>query len=237
MTEAERIAEKCPTCHQPPGRRCIDPKGDQTPRSHRTRGPGQADAHLAAALDRKEAREKASYGPLFQELAAAEVTRPTLEVARLRERMAAARSFDAAGPVGMALCDKANAGMQWLRVWSMLNEIGRRRGENWQEAIRAQVLEGFENGIEYVPPRLKALMTTTEPDILAWFRHEDPETKKVKVVPALVWQPPEPLMTEAEFDARFRMPDHFRGLRDAPEPDDGGLFETTVGRLTTQETE
>lgn len=41
-------------------------------------------------------------------------------------------------------------------------------------------------------------------------------------------------MTEAEFDARFKMPDHFRGLRDAPEPDDGGLFETVMQALALE---
>lgn len=40
-------------------------------------------------------------------------------------------------------------------------------------------------------------------------------------------------MTPEQFDARFKMPDHFKGVGDdAPEPDDGGLFERTVGALT-----
>jgi hypothetical protein len=94
-------------------------------------------------------------------------------------------------------------------------------------------MEGFGNGIEYVPMTLRKMMTTTEAVPLAYFRHEDPETRKVRVVPALVWQPPEPLLSPEEFDARFPMPDHFRGLKDAPEPDDGGLFERTVGALTS----
>jgi len=41
----------------------------------------------------------------------------------------------------------------------------------------------------------------------------------------------EPLMSVAEFEARFKKLDHFKGLKDAPEPDDGGLFERVLQSL------
>ena len=40
-----------------------------------------------------------------------------------------------------------------------------------------------------------------------------------------------PVMTAEEFDRRFPAPDHWKGLKDAPEPDDGGLFEQTIAAL------
>lgn len=220
VTEADRLAHRCPTCHVPPGVRCIDPKRDETPRCHRTRGPGEHERHLQERIDRQTARQRASYGPLFQDLAAAEVRVPTVAEVMHADRMAAARSFDATGgPGGLALCDKANAGLQWLVIHSMIREVGRRCGDNWYRAIRAAVLEGFGNGIEYVPYRMRKLLTTTEPYTLAYRRVPDP-TKSIgfRVEPLMTWAPVEPLMTPEEFDARFKMPDHFKGWQDRPEP-------------------
>jgi hypothetical protein len=234
MTEAERRRHACPTCHAKAGDACIDPKRDATPRCHRTRGPGEYERHLQERIDRQTARAKASYGPLFQELAAAEVAVPTVAEVKLRERMAAARSFDEDGPVGMALCDQANRGLQWITVHHMLNEIQRRCGERWYQAIKAAVTEGFGNGIEHVCERLRKYLTTTETYVIAYFRVPDPtKLGGCRVVPAMTWAPAEPLMAVEEFNARFKLPDHFRGVGDQPD-DPQGLFERTIGTITAR---
>jgi hypothetical protein len=219
----------------PPGVPCIDFKGDQTPRPHKTRGPGQHEKHLAEAEARRIGREKASYGPLFQEIAEAEVPAPrSAEELKWAERRAIAASFDSTGgPRGMALTEQANKGLEYLWIHSMFREIGKRTNDNWECAFFAAFTYGFGNGIEYVPSRLKAALTTTEPHIFAYFRVENPDHpyKIATTVPALVWAPSEPLMTVEEFEERFKKPDHWRGLKDAPEPDDGGLFDRTIAAL------
>jgi hypothetical protein len=232
ITNAERLRHKCPNCHALPGVPCQDYAGHSTDRPHKVRGPGQLEKHLQERIDRQTARAKATYGPLFQDLADTEVRVPTVDEMKRENRFAVARSFDQFGPDGLALTQQANRGMQWLTVMAMLHEIGRRCGENWYEAIRAAVLEGFGNGIEYVPPRLRKLMTTTEPYVLAYFRVPDPvKLLGCRVVPAMTWAPSEPLMTAEEFDRRFALPDHYRGIRtptDDLEPDDGGLYERVM---------
>jgi hypothetical protein len=236
MTAAERLRHRCPDCNAKPGDPCRHYNGEPTTRPHKTRGPGQLDRHLQERIARQTARAKRSYGALFQDLADVEVTAPSVEEVKQRDRFAVARSFDEFGPVGLALCDQANRGLQWLHVHAMFHEIGRRCGDNWYRALRAAVLGGFGNSLDYVPDRMRQIMTTTTPYVLAYFRVPAPGTLLgVKTVPAMTWAPPVPLMTVAEFEARFKMPDHYRGLRapaDDPEPDDGGLFDRMMTALT-----
>lgn len=93
-------------CHAKAGDPCIDPKSDATPRPHKTRGPGQYERHLQQEIDRKTAREKAKYGPLFQELAEAEVHVPTVEELKWQKRFEHARGAENRGCHDMAACSR-----------------------------------------------------------------------------------------------------------------------------------
>lgn len=238
MTTAERLQHKCPNCNALPGDPCRDIKGDETKRPHKIRGPGQHEKHIQERIDRQTARAKKSYGPLFQAQADAEVQPPTVAEVMIRDRLAVARSFDDIEPNGCALLNKANAGLHWMTIHRIFHEIDRRCGDNWGRALRESILNGFGNDLSYLPSRMRELMTTTKPRVIAYFRHAVSDSLiGVRLEPAMTWAPEEPLMTVAEFEERFPFADHFRGLRGPTndhEPDDGGLFDVVMTVFQSQ---
>lgn len=130
MTKAERLAHPCPECNAKPGEPCRDRLGDELKRGHVTRGPGALEAHKAKEAERINARAVASYGPLFADLAAAEVKPVTAADLIDRDRRAAALAFDATGgPSGMALLRQCNRGLEWLWVQHVARELARLGGE------------------------------------------------------------------------------------------------------------
>lgn len=231
MKNAERLAHPCPKCHAKAGAPCVDHLGDPTPRPHKTRGPGQLEAHKAAEAERINARARASYGPLFQFVADAEV-KPVAAVELIeRDRLAAARSFDAeCGPSGVALLRQCNKGMEWLYVHHLARELERLAGEAGrlfaEHSMRTYPLD-------YQRMMFKEFMTTTTRRQIGPYRVPADNSIGCTIAYRHTWSPASPLMTPEEFDRLYPQPEHWRGLVDAPEPDDGGLldrFMAAIGR-------
>lgn len=228
MTEKERRGHRCPTCHAIPGAACVDPKGDPTPRCHRTRGPGEHERHVQAGIDRKAARDRASYGPLFQELAEAEVRVPTVAEKLLADRMAHARSFDAThGPHGAALLDKANGGLEWIAVHAMARTLEQMAGETGR--LMAEHTIGVYPQ-SYQRMMFARLFTTTERKEVGPHRVPADNRPGFTIAYHHTWEPAAPLMTREEFDRRFPMPDHFRGVGEQPD-DPQDLFGRVMAHL------
>lgn len=235
-TEAERLRHQCPKCWANPGEQCTDPAGNACDKAHRTRGPGAAQDHAEKAAERKNARAMASYGALFQPIAEEEVKPTTAAEVMFQERTSAAHAFDAThGPTGVALLRQCNRGMELIRIHHMSRILTEMAGELGAIAARHS-LNTYP--IDYQEMHFRELFTTTKKVPIAWGRRFDParvnqyNREGLYVVCEHAWEPAAPLMTVEEFSARFSRLDHFQGLKDAPEPDDAGLFDRTIGRLT-----
>jgi hypothetical protein len=231
MTDRARLQHKCPACHAVAASPCVDRLGDATARPHRTRGPGQLERHLAAEAERKAARERTSYGPLFQDLAAAEVAVESVESIRWRKRFDAAHGAERLGP-GVML-DPANRGLEWVRLHHIQRRIAERIGEWWAAELWERATTTYGSKADYILGFLAECMTSDRPKSIRFERRADPARATginnegyylhdLVVWPALTLAAV-PVMTREEFDAIAPV-DHRRGLIDAPEPDDGGLF-------------
>lgn len=229
MTAAERLTTPCPTCHAKAGDPCVDPRGDETTRPHKTRGPGQYERHLQEEIDRTTAREKASYGPLFQYLADEEVKPSTVAELMWKKRTEAARAFDAAGgPLGLALLRQCNRGMEWLAVRHLARELERLAGEVGR-LLAEHSMSTFP--LDYQRMMFGEFMTTTRRQQLDPYRVPADNPLGFRIAYRRVWEPAAPLMTREEFERRFPKVEHYTGLVDEPEPDDGGLFARVMAAL------
>lgn len=230
MTKAERLRHPCPTCNARPGAPCVDRLGVELKRGHVTRGPGALEAHKTAEAGRINARAVASFGPLFAHLAAEEVRPVTAAELILRDRLAAARSFDLdRGPTGVALLRQCNKGIEWIHVHHLARELERLTGDLGR-TFAACAIGTYP--LDYLHHHFRRLMTTTEPKEIGPYRAEAPGTKLgFRIEYRHHWRPAAPLMTAEEFDRLYPEPDHYRGAADEPEPDDGGLFARTVEAL------
>lgn len=250
VTEAERLKHQCPQCFANPGTPCLDPAGLPCEKTHRVRGPGQYEATAQAKADRVNARTMASYGPLFQGVAEAEVKPITARDVIEERRLNAAFAPDAGGPIGMLLCDQANRGIEWLRIRHMVTRLAEIIGpelaqEGWDYCVRV-----YGPGKEgYYEEFLTDLATTRREVVLRYDRWFD--FAKVKTIclgpnetvpfridgwmttPAVTFPPANytPPYTREQWKSLFPPIDHHRGLIDAIEPDDGGLFDRTIGSL------
>lgn len=250
MTNKERLAHPCPECSAKAGDPCVYYTGKPTARPHKTRGPGQLEAHLQAEIDRKVAREKASYGPLFQEIAEAEVVAPTVPDVKERKRREAAFGVESD-----SLCQQANRGLEWIRLHYLRRLVAERVGEWWGEQLWGYARRVYETKESYIVGFLRDCLTTTADHRIRVVRLNDPSRVKVTkwknangiviefrhngdyLHDTLVWPPyaiPLPVMTREAFDQLAPI-DHRHGLKDAPELDDAGLFDRTVGRLARRE--
>lgn len=231
ITDRERLQHRCPACHALPGAPCVDRLGDATVRPHRTRGPGQLDRHLAAEAERKAARERASYGPLFQNLAAAEVRTAPVDETKWRKRFDAAHDAERLGP-GVML-DPANRGLEWVRLHYIRRQIAERVGEFLAAELWRYAVETYGGKADYAYGFLRDRMTTDRGFSVRFERRADPArasqcnpegfylhdlvTWPIYVLASV------PVMTCEEFDAIAPI-NHRLGLADAAEPEDGGLF-------------
>lgn len=231
ITTADRLRHPCPTCNVKAGDRCIDPKGDATARPHKTRGPGQLEAHKAKEAERINARQLASYGPLFQEVASSEVRPVTAAELIERDRHAATLAFDrTCDPLGLELLRQCNKGMEWVFLHYIARELERMAGDVGR-TLADHCIHTYP--LDYQRMIFAEIMTTTKRKEVGPYRVEAANSMGFRIAYRHTWEPAVPLMTRDEFDARFPRPDHWKGLADEPEPDDGGLFERTIGRLIT----
>lgn len=216
MTKAERLRHPCPTCNAKPGDPCRDRMGDELKRGHVTRGPGALEAHKAAEAERINARAVASYGPLFADLAAAEVVPVTAADIIARDRQAAARSFDLeSGPRGLALLRQCNKGLEWLHVRHLARELERLTGDLGRVFAACAV---GTYPLDYLHDHFRRLMTTTEPKEIGPHRVPADNPIGFRIEYRHHWRPAAPLMTPAEFDAAFPRPNHWTGSADQDEP-------------------
>lgn len=231
MTRAERLAHPCPECNAKPGDPCRDRLGDALKRGHATRGPGALAAHKNKEAERINARAVASYGPMFADLAAAEVKPVTAAELIARARLAAARSFDIdRGPTGVALLRQCNRGLEWLHLHHLARELERLTGDLGR-VFAAAAFDTYP--LDYLHHTFRRLMTTTEPKDVGPYRVDAPGENSLgfRIAFRHHWRPAAPLMTAEEFDRLYPALDHYRGDVDAEEPDDGGLFARTIGQL------
>lgn len=226
MTNKERLRHPCPQCHVKAGDPCIDPKGDVTPRCHQTRGPGQLEAHKVKEAERINARQRASYGPLFQDLADAEVKPVTAADLIARDRAAAARAFDAdGGPTGVALLRQCNKGMEWIYVRYLARELEQLAGAAGRVFAENCMVT---HPLDYQRMIFRNFMTTTERQQVGPYRVPATNSLGFAIAYRHTWEPATPLMTAEEFDRRYPKLDHYRGRPDEPEHDDGGLYDRAM---------
>lgn len=230
LKEADRLKHKCPTCHAPPGQPCIDPKREATPRCHRTRGPGAYEEHLQKEIDRKVAREKATYGALFQEQADAEVKAPTVADLQWQKRFEAARSVDG------KLLDKAMDGLEWIRLHWVGREMAKlidpaKAAKLWAYGARvfagkAQYLDDFLCGalttldkirydveLRFDPARAFKIGDIRPDGWVAIYNNDGRYLHDLDIWPPEGYVPP---LTREEYKKRFPS---------IEEPDDGGLLD------------
>jgi hypothetical protein len=232
VKEAERLTEKCPQCHALPGEPCHDFAGNPTARAHRVRGPGQHERKLRDDESRRVARQKAAYGPLFQDIAEQEVGTRSLPEIYWAKRYEVARGAEMA-----SLVSKPNCGLEWVRLWWIAHRLPILVGSEMGTAIWDYALRVFGRSTPYINSYIAECLTTADRKVL---RHEvryDPaRVNKYNpdgryLVDALVWHPAEPVMTRDEYRAMFPQFDHVAGVRTDDEPDDGGLFDRMMQRL------
>lgn len=231
MTKAERLRHPCPTCNAKPGAPCVDRLGDELKRGHVTRGPGALEKHKTAEAARINARAVASYGPLFADLAAEEVAPVTAAELIERDRLAAARSFDSpTGPEGMAFLRQCNKGMQWLYVHHVGRALAELAGEAGAELARHAAAT---YPLDYQRMMLRGYMTTTDRHQVGPYRVPSASNPLGFVLAfRFTWGPTAPLMTPAEFDARFPALNHWTGTADQAEPASAAdLFEQMAEAL------
>lgn len=111
--------------------------------------------------------------------------------------------------------------MEWLAVRHMAREIERLAGAVGRE-LAEHAMRTYPLG--YQRMTFRELMTTTKAKQVGPYRVPADNSLGFTIAYRHTWAPAAPLMTREEFDRRFALPDHLRGLADAPEPDDGGLF-------------
>jgi hypothetical protein len=231
MKDSERLKHTCPECNAKPGDPCRLYNLKPTEKPHRTRGPGEYEKHLTKEISRKVSRQKASYGPLFQEIADREVFAPSVDEMKWKKRMEAAFGAESA-----SLCEQANRGLEWVRLWHIVRTAGDILGHEaafklWERATRVY---GDKEG--YIEGSFRHALTTTTRVVLRYELRYDParintyNTDGRYLVDADVW-PPEghtPAMTAAEYEARFPRLDHKNGTAETAEPNDGGLFDRVM---------
>jgi hypothetical protein len=215
-----------------PGEPCHDFAGNPTARAHRVRGPGQHERKLRDDESRRVARQKAAYGPLFQEIADAEVKPRTLTDIYWQKRYATAFGAESA-----SLVSKANCGLEWVRLRWIAHCLPRLVGPEMGAAIWEYALRVFDRNTPFIDSFMAECLTTAERQVL---RHElryDPakinryNSDGCYLVDALVWHPAQPVMSRDEYRAMFPQFDHVAGVRTDDEPDDGGLFDRMMQRL------
>jgi hypothetical protein len=240
LTDAERIATPCPKCCAVAGERCFDRDAMMaggTPKLCQERGR----PHITAAkLQRKaaelNAKARAGYGPLFASVADAELTPVTpadIQANRLRGlRLAVENNGLAEEEAKQGLNQIAIAHLR--RVAALLIGVGQ-EADVWECASRR-----YGRNWNYVVDMYRRALCTTQPETLAMELRFDPARVNATnregryVVPSKTWPPAgyTPVMTQDEFTERFGLRGHFwTSPKDLPEPDDGGLFESTIGQL------
>jgi hypothetical protein len=231
MKNADRLLHRCPKCHAKPGESCRQYTGELLRIPHKVRGPGKEEAALVAAEERRVERQRAKYGPLFQEIAKQEVQPRQLDELAWERRFAAARGAECA-----TLIDPANSGLEWVRLRWLQHCLPRIVGEEMGRAIweYAERVYGHE---QYIASFICECLTQARRRVI---RHElrfdsariNPNNSDGRyLVDALVWEPREPVMSGEEFDRRFPRLDHKWGVPVDDEPDDGGLYERLLAML------
>ncbi len=228
MKTSERLRHSCPQCNAKPGDPCVYYNGSPTARPHKVRGPGQLDAHLAAEAKRKAEREKQSYGPLFQEIAEREVKTESVEELKLKKRFEAAHGAENKG-----LLDKANSGLEWIRLRWIKRETAKILGDDVADKLWAQAIRVYETKEAYIEGVFIKALTTTDEIVLrqelrfdpSRVRQYNPDGRYLVVTES--WPPSGfvPPLSRAEYQERFPKFDHRYGTSETFEPDDGGLFD------------
>ncbi|TXH18696.1 MAG: hypothetical protein E6R03_01755 [Hyphomicrobiaceae bacterium] len=234
MKNSERLRHACPKCNAKPGDPCVHYNGSPTDRPHKVRGPGQLDAQLAAEAKRKADREKKSYGPLFQEIAEKEVRTETVEELKLRKRFEAAYAVENKG-----LLDKANSGLEWIRLRWIKRETAKILGEEVAEKLWSRAIRVYDTKEAYIESVFARALTTTDEIVLCQELRFDPARVRQYnadgryLVVTESWPPPgfTPPLTRAEYQERFPKFDHRHGSSEDFEPDDDGLFDRLISTL------
>ena len=232
LTTAERLAHRCPKCHANPGEPCRDYTG-RGMAPHRTRGPGAQEDHYRKEAERVTDRKRAAYGPLFQDLAEKEV--PALTAADVAERKVQAARLAVESD---RLTEKANEGIERIFVrWAFRKAAeflgAEAAARHWEYAVKV-----YEWKEMYMVGYLRKVLTTTA--VVRWdveLRFDPAKVNSVNtdgryLADRSVWPPAGyvPPLTADQFDREFPAPDHKAGVGpDAPEPDDGGLYERVMG--------
>lgn len=145
-------------------------------------------------------------------------------------------------------------GLNWITMAELRRETARLIGDEWERLLWEGAAKTFSMNASYILGRYAEILCTTDKVVLGWVSKFDPARAKTIVWPPNQYcanppptklsghyaeptghWPPEgyvPVMTREQFNARFRL--HHLSVRpaaDQTEPDDGGLFERTVGAL------
>jgi hypothetical protein len=155
----------------------------------------------------------------------------TVDELKWRKRFDAAHGAERLGP-GVML-DPANRGLEWVRLHHIRRRIAERIGEFLAADLWRYALETYGGKADYVYGFLADRMTSDKQFSVRFERRADPARASqynpeghylhdVVAWPAFALGTV-PVMSREEFDALAPI-DHRRGLADAAEPDDGGLF-------------
>jgi hypothetical protein len=240
LTDAERIATPCPKCCAVAGERCFDRDAmlaGGAPKLCQERGrPHITAAKLQRKADAINAKAKAAYGPLFASVADAELT-PVTPADLQAKQLRALRVW--VEDNGLAE-EEAKRGLNQITIAYMRRVAASMIGAGHEADMWACACRRYSRSPEYIVGMYRRALCTTETDTLAMELRFDPakvnstNTDGRYVVPSKTWPPPgyTPVMTPDEFAERFGLKGYFwTAPKDLPEPDDGGLFESTIGQL------
>ena len=223
----EALSIKCPRCGAPVDASCTDYNGrnkafckDRRPvPGARPDGAKDPRGDWDVEADRITAREKEAAG-LFAEY----VEPTTAQDLYWKWRFQKA----AAGEHRGTLAYPANKGLYCIRLNAIERHaqalIGAETGARIAAHINATYPLDYRDGI------WERLLCKGEP-VCYDYRWEPAEDAPDRKLCAVKYVPDSPLVSKEEWDARFPKLDLWDGLKDAPEPDDGGLFDRTVGAL------
>ncbi|AMV29313.1 hypothetical protein VT84_33265 [Gemmata sp. SH-PL17] len=259
LTEAERLTHACPKCGARPGFTCLDYKDQPAPLCVERGRPEITAKKLQKKADERNARALASVGgdntlltflhDGADNLLAAEglrkVNADDIAAEKLRNVRLGAES-------GGRAEHRLREGLNWITLRYMRRVAAELLGVDAESRIWAHAERVYQTNLDHIFSSYgTALCSTGKIDLALELRFDParvkewefktPDGRVVKgsndgryLVVTDRWPPDgyTPVMTREEFRAKFETKGMFwRPPTDLPEPDDGGLFERTIGAL------
>lgn len=259
ITDAERLAVDCTRCGAVAGAKCHDYRGVNKAWCMERGRPEVAAKKRQRKADQINAKvgPAAQFPGLLGVLAEAEQFKAEFRPVTVEELEARQLAGVRRGVENGGLAEHwASLGFNWITLRYMRRVAAELVGAEWEAKLWAYCERVFRTNLDHIASTYCDALTRADPIDLAHEVRFDPARVKTTLIPRAegdprppievkndgrylvvteTWPPPgyTPVMTHEEFRSRFELRSIFhRAPTDLPEPDDGGLFERTIGTLT-----